>query len=80
MNNRPHKKEKAKKRGKGYFVKKAGFIVHFTVAIVHKEPPGLMFSFISEIIYLYNMIVKQNFLFLKNSKLVHRARLPSDKL
>jgi len=58
MNNRPHKKEKAKKRGKGYFVKKAGVIVHFTVAIVHKEPPRLLFSFVSEIIHSRHMIVK----------------------
>ena len=37
MNNQPHKKEKAKKRSKEYFVKKAVKVVHYAVAAVHSE-------------------------------------------
>ena len=37
MNNRPHKKEKAKKRSKEYFVKTAIQIIHYTDNTVHSE-------------------------------------------
>lgn len=37
MNNRPHKKEKAKKRSKEYFVKTAVQVIHYTDNTVHSE-------------------------------------------
>jgi len=37
MNNRPHKKEKAKKRSKEYFVKTAAQVIHYTDNTVHSE-------------------------------------------
>jgi len=37
MNNRPHKKEKAKKRSKEYFVKTAVQIIQYTDNTVHSE-------------------------------------------
>ena len=37
MNNRPRKKEKAKKRSKDYFVKKAVQAAHDALAVVHLE-------------------------------------------
>ena len=35
MNNRPHKKEKAKKRSKKYSVEKALYAIHHAGAIIH---------------------------------------------
>ena len=44
INNRPHKKAKAKKRSKKYSAKKAVYVVYYTVSIVHWKPPTLRCS------------------------------------
>jgi hypothetical protein len=41
MNNRPHKKEKPKKRSKKYFVKKVVYFIHGANPIVHYLPPKM---------------------------------------